>query len=1838
MYKKLVSLLLVCAIVTGCLTVGDLSPKFSYANTIGEESVATSSNAKRNKDKDDEELDEKKVEVATHSNASKKLDADEDIGIATNSNAVVATSSEATVATNSNADFGILDFTKIIRNIKLLKQDDYSIITEDNPIEFKDDVIFRFDYRLKSSVQKALSEGNDVTYEYQLSEDILALIGNYDELIGDTFTDAPDMDSLAYIGEFCSNGIIQITILATDSDFDELDKSIDIPITINCDNDKIPEQIIFEYTKKFIVNLFKKDDSFFYNTTLDGVAINLLAEKGVLPEKTEVKIEKVPTNDVINRKFHKNDIPSDYVILFDITLYYNGIEIEPNGVVKVQFCLENGTEYSNNSIENVIHINDQNQVELMPCEIDENKSKVIYDAEHFSIYGIVLTTEDIIEIRTPEELSNIRLNLNGSYKLMNDIDLSLVEWRPIDKFTGKLDGNKKTIKGLHNKNDERFALFDQLSGSVINLSFENVKIQSTQNSASLALTTYGDVHIESCNVSGKVHSSGEYVSGLIGYLAGGTLEIKECNVDGNITGGQYIGGITAGQYKFSNNDDKIILINCTNNAEITAVDNGEDDSIYMGGIAGRIDTFQIVDCINTGNVNSDLDNSFLGGIVGYINTHYGNDENLVYSSENTGYVRGSSYTGGIVGYITGYSSQSIDRIITIKNSRNTGKIVGVNIGGIIGGTNVNGKTILDTCYNSGELRTKYCVGGIAGSIGRTVIKDCENIANISAQNSTSGGIVGSVEEGEIRRCNNFGKIDVILLSGSDQVRSMGGIAGSSYQTSIEECYNIGKITLYDSDNIKNYHIGGLVGSNDKGTLTDSYNAGIIMGDHVLASIYPNSIGGILGYTSGKTKLTNCFVYGTVAEFPETDSIGVIIGKAENPKDLDVGELYYLNTNRYDALGNSQIRAQKISKENFLDANTFEKFDFDFVWRIGNWFPIFQWQDDVEIDDPIPTQYELYPENYSTGVSISSGNPLKLRVTFKDIVSGYNLKNGGVSIYEYDTEKLVYETKESVFEPGVCYDIKISGNTIMINLGLSSYLKNFKTNTKYYVNVDEGFVKFDNSSFKIDQKNDWVFSTVIETKEKVNVGRDGEKADLPYNYEFLYKDSFFEESSNRYNHELATWALSVAMSGFQSYEGGYGYGCKNVNDYLVGMLGFKGFDYNYGYREKPDKDSIGVAAAYKTLYQGSEKYTLIIVPIRGAGYEKEWASNFTVGDGNIHEGFDKAKNEVISFLNDYISNNSINGKIKILVTGYSRSAAVTNLTVAALDDGILNNLTNISLDRNDIYGFCFEPPAPVKNVNGNVRQQKYNNIFNIINPVDVVPFVAPGQWGYSHYGVLCYLPTPELKADYSKSISKLKENYRRIGNDNYKDGSFKKVTTYGGFEKFRVYTDVAQGDYLNGLVGKIAQRIGNNQNFAKKYQNDIRNMIINEYTAEGIVNVFGAVLTSAVTGDDIETLLHNIELIAQAHYPLTCLSWMASIDRIEEYSNGMYRKLYVNCPVDVKLYDSSDQLVAYIKDDSVIPIDGSNICAYVDENEQKIMILPYDEEYRIELIVTDNGVVNYSIAEYSTEMGSFTRKMNYNNLPIEVGDILVGTAENLNNDYGKYELKKNFNKIYPNEDLDNMKYLELKVSIDGKGFVYYPDYAMKGEFVKVVGEPTDDSKFIGWFDNNILLSKELEYRFQITEDTVLTAKFVNKHTDELYTDKNPDSSEYNSKWIKDNKGWWYQYSDGTWPHLRWESLNYNGVNKWYYFNEDGYMTTGWLLWNNNWYYLNPISDGTQGSMTTGWKLINNNWYYFDPIIGAMKIGWIKLEDKWYYLRGDGVLLVNATTPDGYYVNDKGEWVQ
>lgn len=57
------------------------------------------------------------------------------------------------------------------------------------------------------------------------------------------------------------------------------------------------------------------------------------------------------------------------------------------------------------------------------------------------------------------------------------------------------------------------------------------------------------------------------------------------------------------------------------------------------------------------------------------------------------------------------------------------------------------------------------------------------------------------------------------------------------------------------------------------------------------------------------------------------------------------------------------------------------------------------------------------------------------------------------------------------------------------------------------------------------------------------------------------------------------------------------------------------------------------------------------------------------------------------------------------------------------------------------------------------------------------------------------------------------------------------------------------------------------------------------------------------------------------------------------------------------------------------------------------------------------------------------------------------------------------------------------------------------------------------------------------------------------------------WLMNETGWWWQRPDGTWPANQWELIG----EKWYFFNEGGYRTSGWVNWKELWYYMGPEGD-------------------------------------------------------------------
>lgn len=78
------------------------------------------------------------------------------------------------------------------------------------------------------------------------------------------------------------------------------------------------------------------------------------------------------------------------------------------------------------------------------------------------------------------------------------------------------------------------------------------------------------------------------------------------------------------------------------------------------------------------------------------------------------------------------------------------------------------------------------------------------------------------------------------------------------------------------------------------------------------------------------------------------------------------------------------------------------------------------------------------------------------------------------------------------------------------------------------------------------------------------------------------------------------------------------------------------------------------------------------------------------------------------------------------------------------------------------------------------------------------------------------------------------------------------------------------------------------------------------------------------------------------------------------------------------------------------------------------------------------------------------------------------------------------------------------------------------------------------------------------------------------------------WLHDGTGWWYCNADKSYTTNNWQEIN----GKSYFFDDHGYMTVGWVFWNNVYYYCGP----------------------------------------------DGSMMRDAWTPEGCYVDGNGAWVE
>lgn len=229
----------------------------------------------------------------------------------------------------------------------------------------------------------------------------------------------------------------------------------------------------------------------------------------------------------------------------------------------------------------------------------------------------------------------------------------------------------------------------------------------------------------------------------------------------------------------------------------------------------------------------------------------------------------------------------------------------------------------------------------------------------------------------------------------------------------------------------------------------------------------------------------------------------------------------------------------------------------------------------------------------------------------------------------------------------------------------------------------------------------------------------------------YSDSWFTLNPGEYNHNLCLASFAMAVSSFTASPSEKSWGDDECNreaniKQLYRELGFSDTQFfNYDVPLNDISSKVGYSFAMRTVYANAERVPLVNISIRGGGYGCEWADNFNVGSSSdmYHTGFKNCASDVKANLDRYISLHTQSDSAILWINGFSRGGAVANILASMYADE----------ERHVVYAYTFASPATVTIPYEQAKKDRYNTIFNIINPLDPICDIPPEDWGFIRFG-------------------------------------------------------------------------------------------------------------------------------------------------------------------------------------------------------------------------------------------------------------------------------------------------------------------------------------------------------------------------------------------------------------------------------------------------------------------------------------------------------------------------
>ena len=590
-----------------------------------------------------------------------------------------------------------------------------------------------------------------------------------------------------------------------------------------------------------------------------------------------------------------------------------------------------------------------------------------------------------------------------------------------------------------------------------------------------------------------------------------------------------------------------------------------------------------------------------------------------------------------------------------------------------------------------------------------------------------------------------------------------------------------------------------------------------------------------------------------------------------------------------------------------------------------------------------------------------------------------------------------------------------------------------------------------------------------------------------------KQSWFRNDSLQYKHELAQLCSKFATLGYNT-------------DSLKSGLNALGFNPDRIFWEtKAEKDKVDTFIADRSISVDGETYTLLFVGCIGTN-TVQWVSNFEPGTGETHASFNAAKNYVYESLEKYIVNNKIDtSKLKILLCGHSRGAATANILAAKLID------EEILTTKENIYTYTFATPNPTSSENR--FDEKYNRIFNFVNPEDFVTKVIPAKWGYGRYGRTFTLPSLTNTVTYINLNKRMQDTYDIMMKHSYHPYPGGEYLTYNVVNAitsvvkniFQLYSEKfiwlgewksIQEFFVESLCSYLANEEGSPER--KEAQDLLLKTFLVRTSSSAILSLtdyfvhyqgIGG-LTGGVVLDDY---------FQEAHQAVTYCAYMMSMTASQAITERKAFMNTVNCPVDIEVYNKATgelvgKIVNNVIDEEVAAKDNAIVMNV--NGDSKSFWLPSDGEFDVRLSGNDNGTMDYSVSAIDSADSSEIQRVNFFDVAVEYGATMSGefSGEDFSLDEYILTLDDN-NSIEPDEKLDESELQDIFVNVitEGIGYTDGNITVTSGDYVTVTATTDEGNSFIGWYENDVLVSAEAEYSFVAKENRNLVAKFTNNYS-------------------------------------------------------------------------------------------------------------------------------------------------